>query len=247
MTHPGRNQISLQNRIRGVTIVRMSSGRIFRFGPSRASGGDHRPRRLFVFLHGCGATAQSMIPIALKFQARFPSAALVVPSGFDPEARGGVAQDWYPTRGLTPDNHGERVAAVLPDIEDLVRREQTHFGVPAGRTVLIGFSQGGTVALESVKSPGLAAAVVAFSARFARLPGSGTHIASRIHLVHGEYDSVVSRVYAERAARVLLGLHVPVTLDIVQDLGHSLTHHAISLGSLRLLQGIYERRRAVLH
>ena len=35
--------------------------------------------------------------------------------------------------------------------------------------------------------------------------------------------------------------------DIVEDLGHSLTHHAISLGSLRLLQGIYERRRATLH
>ncbi len=65
--------------------------------------------------------------------------------------------------------------------------------------------------------------------------------------MHGEYDSVVSRVYAERAARVLSSLHVPVTLDIVQDLGHALTHSAVSLGSLRLLQGIYERRRATLH
>ena len=52
-----------------------------------------------------------MIPIAFKFQARFPSAALVVPSGFNPEARGGAAQDWYPTRGLNPDNHRARVAA----------------------------------------------------------------------------------------------------------------------------------------
>ena len=104
-----------------------------------------------------------MIPIAFKFQARFPSAALVVPSGFDPDARGGAAQDWYPTRGLNCDNHRERVAAVLPDVEDLVRREQTNFGVPASRTVLIGFSQGGTVALEAVKAPGLAGAVVAFS------------------------------------------------------------------------------------
>jgi phospholipase/carboxylesterase len=134
---------------------------------------------------------------------------------------------------------------VLPDVEDLVRREQTNFGVPASRTVLIGFSQGGTVALEAVKAPGIAGAVVAYSSRFARLPGKT--IASRIHLVHGEFDSVVSRVYAERAARVLAGLHVPVTLDIVEDLGHSLTHHAISLGSLRLLQGIFERRRATLH
>ena len=222
----------------------MSSGRVFRFAPT-----PERPARnhLFVFLHGCGATAQSMIPIAFKFQARFPSAALVVPSGFDPDARGGVAQDWYPTRGLNCDNHRERVAAVLPDVEDLVRREQTNFGVPASRTVLIGFSQGGTVALEAVKAPGVAGAVVAFSSRFAQTPARGSRIASRIHLVHGEFDSVVSRVYAERAARVLAGLHVPVTLDIVEDLGHALSHRAISLGSLRLLQGIYEGRRATLH
>src|SRR5262245_7635696 len=177
----------------------MSSGRVFRFAPTP----DRPARHLFVFLHGCGATAQSMIPIAFKFQARFPSAALVVPSGFDPDARGGAAQDWYPSRGLHCDNHRQRVAAVLPDVEDLIRREQTNFGVAASRTVLIGFSQGGTVALEVVKTPGLASAVVAFSSRFAQNPGPGCRISSRIHLVHGEYDSVVSRVYAERAARVL--------------------------------------------
>jgi phospholipase/carboxylesterase len=221
----------------------MSSGRVFRFAPTP----ERSPRHLFVFLHGCGATAQSMIPIAFRFQARFPSAALVVPSGFNPDARGGVAQDWYPTRGLNCDNHRERVASVLPDVEDLVRREQTHFGVGASRTVLIGFSQGGTVALEAVKMAGLAGAVVAFSSRYARLPARDMRISSRIHLVHGAYDSVVSRVYAERAARVLAGLHVPVTLDIVDDLGHALSNRAISLGSLRLLQGIYEGRRATLH
>jgi phospholipase/carboxylesterase len=221
----------------------MSSGRVFRFAPTP----DRPARHLFVFLHGCGATAQSMIPIAFKFQARFPSAALLVPSGFNPDARGGAAQDWYPTRGLNCDNHRERVASVLPDVEDLIRREQTHIGVSASRTVLIGFSQGGTVALEAVKTAGLAGAVVAFSSRYARLPARGMRISSRIHLVHGAYDSVVSRVYAERAARVLAGLHVPVTLDIVDDLGHALSHRAISLGSLRLLQGIYEGRRATLH
>ena len=107
--------------------------------------------------------------------------------------------------------------------------------------------QGGTVALEAVKSPGIAGAVVAFSSRYARLPACGARIGSRIHLVHGEFDSVVSRVYAERAARVLAGLHVPVTLDIVEDLGHALSHRAISLGSLRLLQGIYEGRRHTIH
>jgi len=218
-------------------------GKIFRFGPTP----EHRAQHLFVFLHGSGATPKSMIPIAFRFQARFPSAALVVPSGFASSEIDGDSQQWYSSRGLTDDNRVARIEAILPRVEALVRREQTNFGVPVERTVLIGFSQGGTVALEVVKSPGIASAVVAFSARFAQTPGPGSRISSRIHLVHGEFDSVVSRVYAERAARVLAGLHVPVTLDIVEDLGHALSHRAISLGSLRLLQGIYEGRRATLH
>ena len=231
---------------------------VYRFGPARIEPSLRQPaRHLFVFLHASGADARSMIPAAFKYQGRFPSAALVVPSGFarygkDVKGSNGrgadSGQQWFSTSGLTDDNRMARIAEILPRIEQLVRREQTNHRVSSERTVLIGYSQGATVALEAVKAfPELAGAVVAYSARFARLPQAGTRMDSRIHLVHGEYDSVVSRVYAERAERALAGLHVPVTLDIIQDLGHALTHEAICRGSLRLLQGIYERRRATLH
>jgi phospholipase/carboxylesterase len=217
---------------------------VYRFGPAP----EHPARHLFVFLHASGADARSMIPTAFKYQGRFPSAALVVPRGFSPYGSDAERQQWFSTSGLNDENRMARVVAILPRIEQMVRREQANLQVPPERTVLIGYSQGGTVALEAVKSiPDLAGAVVAYSARFAKLPQAGTHMHSRIHLVHGGYDSVVSRVYAERAARALTGIHVPVTLDIIEDLGHALTHEAICRGSLRLLQGIYERRRATLH
>jgi phospholipase/carboxylesterase len=222
---------------------------VYRFGPARSGPAPTQSaRHLFVFLHASGADARSMIPAAFKYQGRFPSAALVVPSGFSLYGNFSDCKQWFSTKNLSADNHMDRVSAILPRIEQLVRREQTNHRVPAERTVLIGYSQGGTVALEAVKStPELAGAVVAYAARFARLPQPGTRMAARIHLVHGGCDSVVSRVYAERAARALAGLHVPVTLDIIEDLGHALTHEAICRGSLRLLQGIYERRRATLH
>ena len=189
-----------------------------------------------------------MIPAAFKYQGRFPSAALVVPSGFSLYRKTPESKQWFSTSGLTDENRMARISAILPRIEQLVRREQTNHLVPRERTVLIGYSQGGTVALEAVKAfPELVGAVVAYSARFARLPQAPTRMDSRIHLIHGEYDSVVSRVYAERAQRALTGLHVPNTLDIIEHLGHALTHEAICRGSLRLLQGIYERRRATLH
>jgi phospholipase/carboxylesterase len=217
---------------------------VYRFGPAP----ELPARHLFVFLHASGADARSMIPAAFKYQGRFPSAALVVPSGFYLYASSPGSNQWFSTKNLSEDNHMARVSAILPRIEQLVRREQTNHAVPRERTVLIGYAQGGTVALEAAKAmPALAGAVVAYSARFARLPQSGTRMNTRVHLVHGGYDSVVSRVYAERAARVLAGLHVPVTLDIIEDQGHALTQEAICRGSLRLLQGIYEGRRATLH
>jgi len=216
---------------------------VYRFAPTP----EHRGERLFVFLHGAGADAHSLIPAAFKFQARFPSAVLVLPDGVKRCEGDATRQQWFSSRGLTDDNRVERIAQILPEVEFLVRREQAAYRIAAARTVLIGFSQGGTVALEAVKAvPALAGAVVAFSARFARLPKAGG-IGARIHLVHGEHDAIVSRVHSERAARVLSALHVPCTLDIVGNLGHALSHHAISIGSLRLLQGIFEGRRATLH
>jgi phospholipase/carboxylesterase len=217
---------------------------VYRFGPAP----EHPAKHLFVFLHASGADARSMIPAAFKYQSRFPSAALVVPSGFSSFRKTPDSMQWFSTKDLCAENHMDRVRAILPRIEQIVRHEQASHRVPVERTVLIGYSQGGTVALEAVKAyPELAGAVVAYAARFAQLPKVGTRMGSRIHLVHGGYDSVVSRVHAERAARVLAGLHVPVTLDVIEDLGHALTHEAICRGSLRLLQGIYEGRRATLH
>ena len=223
----------------------MTANKVLRFAPPP----DHKARHLFVFLHGGGATPEAMISVAFKFQARFPSAALVVPSGFDAlDEDDACTQSPYSMIALSEERRRQRVDAILPRVEDIVRREQTNCGIAAESTVLIGFSQGGTVALEAVKQlPGLVGAVVAYSARFARLPLAGASMSARVHLVHGEYDAIVSRVHSERAARVLAAMHVPVTLDIVADLGHALSHHAVSLGSLRLLQGIYEGRKATLH
>jgi phospholipase/carboxylesterase len=223
----------------------MTANKVFRFAPPP----EHKAKHLFVFLHGGGATPESMISVAFKFQARFPSAALVVPNGFDAcddDSAGPRSQ--YAMVAVDEETRMERIDAILPRLEDIVRREQTNCGIAPESTVLIGFSQGGTVALEAVKQlPGLAGAVVAYSARFGRLPLAGASISARVHLVHGEHDAIVSRVHSERAARVLAAMHVPVTLDIVEDLGHALSHHAVSLGSLRLLQGIYEGRKATLH
>ena len=95
---------------------------VYRFGPAP----EHPAKHLFVFLHASGADARSMIPAAFKYQGRFPSAALVVPSGFmryGKDLHGDkCGQQWFSTSGLTDENRMARIDAILPRIEQLIRR-----------------------------------------------------------------------------------------------------------------------------
>ena len=43
-----------------------------------------RPEQLMLLLHGWGASAADMAPLALALQAAFPQAALLAPQGFVP-------------------------------------------------------------------------------------------------------------------------------------------------------------------
>src|SRR5262249_44942815 len=92
---------------------------VYRFGPTP----EQPARHLFVFLHASGADARSMIPAAFKYQGRFPSAALVVPSGFFLYGNEPEAKQWFSTKNLSSENYMARVSAILPRIEQLVRRE----------------------------------------------------------------------------------------------------------------------------
>ncbi len=66
-----------------------------------------------------GADARSMIPAAFKYQGRFPSAALVVPSGFSLYGKASGSKQWFSTKNLSMENHMDRVSAILPRLAAL--------------------------------------------------------------------------------------------------------------------------------
>ena len=55
----------------------------------------------------------------------------MVPSGFRAAEADASLQQWFAMRGLNDDNRVERVTAILPRLEDLVRREQARHRVSA--------------------------------------------------------------------------------------------------------------------
>jgi phospholipase/carboxylesterase len=66
-----------------------------------------------------------------------------------------------------------------------------------------------------------------------------------VHLIHGEFDSVVPAVHAGRAFRGLRALGVDVTLDIVEDEAHGIGQEMVNLGTTRVMQTVFRGRAPV--
>jgi phospholipase/carboxylesterase len=200
------------------------------------------PQRLIVFLHGAGSGPEALAPAAVAFMLKFPSARGAIMQGLEPGASGS-GFDWYGPGDSTAQTisriqaGGDRLAARVSAL-------QAACGIDGHRTIIVGFAQGATLALELARHhPERLATVVALSGRMLPPPGANDTITATIHLVHGLLDTVVPVAYARQAFGRLRGAGVRVTLDLIEDLGHSISQEVIILGTTRIMQTLFAGRR----
>lgn len=187
------------------------------------------PTQLVLLFHGVGSSAADLAPVGESIaQARAGAAVVSVDA---PNASTlGSGREWFSVVGVTEQNRPQRIAEAMPLFLESVAGWQKAIGVGAEATVLVGFSQGAILALESTQVDRAPAAgrVVALAGRFAepvrRVP-AGVHF----HLVHGEDDRVVPTRFSVEAAGALQALGADVTLDLLPGLGHGIDARALRL------------------
>lgn len=185
-----------------------------------------RPEQLMILLHGWGASAAAMAPLAKALQREFPQAALLAPEGFEPVDTGLAGRQWFAMTGadgtVTETNRPARVAAVLPRLANWVRAAQAATGVGQAATALVGFSQGAICALELAQlHDGLAGRVLSFAGRYAVLPEQALAFTT-LHFFHGATDTVIPAAQARLAMERLSALHGDATIDVADNVGHVL-------------------------
>lgn len=195
------------------------------------------PKQLMILLHGVGASAQDLVPLAHALRESFPAAAFVLPDGVEPfDASPALAgRQWFSIQGVTEEDRPARVRAALPAFVELIRACQRHFGIGEAATALIGFSQGSIMALEACAAvPGLAGRVLAFSGRYARLPETVSPLTS-YHFLHGAEDGVIAASNSRAAFEHLSGLEGgDATLDIADGVGHEVHEALVDRALFRL-------------
>jgi phospholipase/carboxylesterase len=104
--------------------------------------------QLVLFFHGVGSDAQDLVPVAQQF-ARILKRALVVSLNGAQPSDFGSGRQWFSVAGVTEENRAARVATVMQLFQSMVQRWQEASGMGVDKTILVGFSQGSIMALES--------------------------------------------------------------------------------------------------
>ena len=198
------------------------------------TGGDPgaQPVASILVLHGLGADGQDFVPIAqaMDFSAVgpvrfvFPSAPVMpvtLNGGYEMRA-------WYDIHPPGPDGTRREDEAGLRQSQALVQQlldREAQRGMPPGRTVLMGFSQGCAMTLlAGVRAPQRLAGLVALSGY---LPLAGLTVAERspanrdtpVFMAHGEQDEIVVPARGEAARDTLVALGQPVDWHLY-PMGH---------------------------
>ena len=176
------------------------------------------PRATVIVLHGLGADGNDFVPIARELDLSaagdvrfvFPHAPVIPVTIND----GHEMRAWYDILGadLVQREDEKGLRSSLAKIEALIDREKSR-GIPAGRIVLAGFSQGCAMALLTGLRHGEKLGGIAGLSGYLPLAAATAaqrhtaNVATPIFLAHGQMDPVVplARAVASRDALKALG------------------------------------------
>jgi len=190
---------------------------------ARAGAAVSRAKAAMILLHGRGASAEDILSLADAFAQ--PEIAY-----FAPQAAG---HSWYPHSFLAPLADNEPwLSSALQVIGDILR-DLASDGTPPSRVVLLGFSQGGCLALEfAARNARRYGAVIGLSAGLIGPDGtsrtySGSLQDTPVFLGCSDVDPHIPLARVHESSRSLSNLGGAVEERVYPGMGHTINEDEI--------------------
>ncbi len=200
------------------------------------------PNRLILILHDALGNAEQMLPIGIAWQLKFPTALILILDS--PSVASGKKRYWYPP-ALARDAIRESLEQSVDHLRRVSQASLEQHNLFASDMLIVGFGQGADLALEFLRQEALgnSAITVAYAGRLLRPVGPTETLSARVHLLHGQSNSLVPVQQAQKAQQQLEAAGARVTLDIVEELGHDIDQDMINLSTWRAMRSVFDGRK----
>ena len=182
-----------------------------------------------VMLHGYGANAADIEPVARALAGARPHLAALVPDGCDPSESTPGGRQWWGFHAGVDRDRGAHLKTAAIRVSRFIDAELRRRGLPHDRVAWAGFSQGAMVsqwmAVHAVPQP---LAVVSLSGRFDDDSPVGAPVATPVLLVHGMRDAKIPFAESERAERALLARGARVERIDRPAMGHAVDSESLA-------------------
>jgi phospholipase/carboxylesterase len=192
-------------------------------------------RGAVVLVHGRGGSAEDMLALAREWQTA--GLALLAPQA--------MGNTWYPYSFLAPIAQNEPALSSALATVDAVLARVVAAGIPAERTVLIGFSQGACLALEyAARNARRYGGLVGLSGGLIGPEGAprdypGALAGTPVFLGCSDIDAHIPKARVLESATVLRALGGAVEARLYPGMGHTVNQDEIAF-----VQGILDELRS---
>ncbi len=192
------------------------------------------PDSLVTLLHGLGADANDLIGLAPYLAQNLPDTHFISPDAPYPCDMAPFGRQWFSLQDWSLESIHNGVLNVWPVLESFIEQQQARFDLPASKIALLGFSQGGCMALHAGLQYGeKLAGVLSYSGWLsgADVLDPATIQKPPVCLIHGESDEVVPVIAWHKTKDWLEAQGFDVSGHTTPGLGHGIDESGIAAGS----------------
>ncbi|MCD7061310.1 alpha/beta hydrolase [Pelagibacterium xiamenense] len=187
-------------------------------------------KQLVVLLHGYGSDGRDLIALGQFWRDTFPDALFIAPNAHEVCPVNPMGYQWF---ALDLDRDISRLVGsetARPVVRQFLEDLWEQSGLGPAETVLVGFSQGAMMALDTglrLRTP--LKGIVAFSGMIIAPDNLASEIGSNppVQLIHGDMDEVVPVAGSQAAHPLLTGLGIDSRLYIERGAGHTIAQDGL--------------------